>query len=628
MVSKSNAMKNELTESELLNHMDSAFDSLNKSRLNASTAIAHLFLVHLATQSGMAEKWFKARVADYEIMVEDNNDAIDARFEEADNYRAGKLSIDHEAVKKPDTPKEKAEQDKLISKLKADAAMETKERRKLRYVSIKDRENSNDFVKLVRIGFHLYFASQGAHVTRSCYVLEWIKNHFAGLPTPTVDEIVNAIETNGGFDAVVDQQRSIKDADGNEIEIRKVWRDAIKSAAREKVRSLPSINRFEMKINRHKHGFSQLLVRIDGDFVDVIGEADAPDVEIESAVNRVGSMLQIDTDPGTEFAGRVLEAGELVAAGQKIMAEDGKTTIATTQRIMTMRPDASGTPELVVSANWTEAGPVLIAQPSDAGIMGVNDRYIVVRGNEAKKLTKLIRDNNGRSQITIAADLQPKANDGQDVKSPMSWHCENIAITAENQRRQQRNKGDAILPAVTQVYWGDFDEVSYKPLDLEGFTPQLSGSIDAAAVAAILDLFPKPEKLTKAAEETEKGATGKTKGVRLPRFVALKFEADKLSVEYGDADSLEMACVTDIAGIVTVMVRPQDLFGLLSFLQRRDCQKLTLEPDDRGLVKFSWRDSFGHYAMHYPTCGTDGRYQSRRVAPMRVVLPAMPIAAE
>ena len=628
MVSKTNAIKNELTEAELLIHMDSAFDSLNKSRLNASTAIAHLFLVHLATKSGMAKKWFDARVADYEIMVEDNNAEVDARFEEADNFLAGKLSIDHEAVKKPSTPEEKKAQEELIAKLKADAVLETKERRKLRYVSIKDRENSNDFVKLVRIGFHLYYASQGAHVTRSCYALEWIKNHFASLPTPTVDDIVNAIETNGGFEAIVEQQRSIKDIDGSEVEIRKIWRDAIMSAAREKVRTLPSMNRFEMKIRREVQGFSQLLVRVDGDFVEVIGEADAPDVEIESAVNRVGSMLKIDTDPGTEFAGRVLEAGELVAAGQKITAEDGKTTIATTSRIMTMRPDSSGAPEVVVSANWTEAGPVLIAQPSDFSIMGVNDRYVVVRPNEYKKLAKLIRDTNGRSQIVITPERDPKTAEGGEAKSPMSWRCENIAITTENQRRQQRNKGDKILPAVTQVYWGDFDEVSYKPLDLEGFSPQLAGSLTAADIAAILDLFPKPEKFAKAAEGTEKESAGKAKGVKLPRFVTLKFGGNKLTVEYGDADPLELDCATDAKGIVTVMVRPQDLLGILNFLQKRDCQKLTLEPDDRVLVKFSWQDSFGHYGMHYPTCGTDGRYQSRRVAPMRVVLPPIPIAAE
>jgi hypothetical protein len=43
----------------------------------------------------------------------------------------------------------------------------------------------------------------------------------------------------------------------------------------------------------------------------------------------------------------------------------------------------------------------------------------------------------------------------------------------------------------------------------------------------------------------------------------------------------------------------------------------TLAGDEGGLLRLSWEDQNGFFDFYLPTLGSDGKLQSRRVAPMR-----------
>jgi hypothetical protein len=196
----------------------------------------------------------------------------------------------------------------------------------------------------------------------------------------------------------------------------------------------------------------------------------------------------------------------------------------------------------------------------------------------------------------------------------MSWNFVNEALV----------NADMMDKAVTKVYFSKLDNIGDKPLDVVDFKPQLTGSITGADIDSILALVPKPRAVNKNSEADDEGA--KTKS-RVEKFATFKFKDDQLIINYGDADALELECKTDRKGTVIVRLRTTDIWNIFNKLHELDCQNVQISPDDRGLVRFSWVDTVGSYGYHQPICGTDGRLQSRRVAPMRYDAPQQ-MAAE
>ena len=150
------------------------------------------------------------------------------------------------------------------------------------------------------------------------------------------------------------------------------------------------------------------------------------------------------------------------------------------------------------------------------------------------------------------------------------------------------------------------------------------GALTAADMADILGLFRKSGDKTKPTTDGE----DKAKAGKIQRTVEFTFANEKLKVVYGDAETLELDCKTGSKSTVTVRLRMLDVMGLLTCLDNHDCQKVELEPDDRGLVKFGWQDSYASYAIHIPTCSNDAKLNSKRLATMRAELPAMVQAVE
>ena len=233
----------------------------------------------------------------------------------------------------------------------------------------------------------------------------------------------------------------------------------------------------------------------------------------------------------------------------------------------------------------------------------------VLQLDERRKLERQIRDRGERSLITIKANLNPVTAAGKIGASAMSWSCENSAFV-----------GVANVKAISQVYWTHFSNITQRPMDVDNFQPEFTGTLDASDLQLIRALIPKPRAISKS--KGKKSETQDEVSTKVPRTVLLQVEGDKLTVTVGDADPLELGFVNDSVEPVKVRMRAQDLYASLTCLQELDCQSLQLSGEDGGLVKLSWEDGFGFYQLHHPTCGTDGKLHARRVNTLRVKQPA------
>lgn len=599
---------------ELKGFLESAYRASTRAKKSQAEAAGYAYIAFRAVRFGKPKEIFQADIALYEEHAKKKNEELKKRFKEADDYIKGTLRPENEVYKEAKTAEEKERQAQLIAKLKADAAMSNSDRRKLRYVSLDiSRSNSSRFMPIVRGALRAYHESQNWQVSQYCLALEWIEARFKDVPDLNVAMIKHAFSVAHGFEACVLEQSKLKGEEQDDEKIQ-VVKAAIRALARSKVEELDAVAEIDMPVLESKDGYFLALARVSDGKVKIIRDAECPEIDITSAVNRVGSGLALDVHPASEFLGRGVTVSEIIPEGQTIMAEDGENALGKTSRLISVRPGEDGAPELVFSVNLAEAGPVLIARPKDPNILGLLDAAAVIRTQERRKLEREVRDPGNRSLVTFTADLKPTTADGKPAESIMSWNFVNEALV----------NADMMDKAVTKVYFSGLDNIGNKPLDVVDFKPQLTGSITGADIDSILKLIPKPRAASKNAEPDEDGA--KTKS-RVEKFATFKFGDDQLVIIYGDADPLELACKTDRKGKVIVRLRTGDVWNICNELGELDCQNVEIAPDDRGLVRFGWTDTVGSYGYHQPTCGTDGRLQSRRVAPMRFDAPER-LAAE
>lgn len=602
-----------ITEAVLQQHMHSAFDCFTQAKDRAGEAAGHAYLLYRDTRMGDPKKWLEDEFAVYKVHADKHNADLKARFDRADEFMRNGLKAEEDINQKPRDEAHKLAQEEERVTLRKDAAMEESERRKLRYVSLEARTGVTEFNPLVKWLFRFHHSDQSSQVTRYCLALEWIKGKFPDETHLDINQIKVAFSANKGFDACIEEQSLKRSPDNNKFES-ELKRDEIDKRAREKLKAEPSKGNIPMTILKPKDGFGLVLVYTNGATIDVLGDAGAPDVDILRAVKYLGSDVKIDTDPATEFMGRMVQIADLITEGAEVDLDDGRGGKIPTQRMITMRPDSLGNQQLVASLTNAESGPVLHARPRDTHIMALPVGAAVLQLDERRKLERQIRDRGERSLITIKANLNPVTGAGKTAASAMSWACENSAFVDV-----------ANVKSISQVYWTHFSNIANRPMDVDNFQPEFEGTLDASDLQLIHALIPKPRAVSKS--KTKKTETKDDGTTKVPRTVLFEVDGSKLKVTAGDADPLELGFVTDSAERVKVRLRAQDLYATLTCLQELDCQSLRLSGEDGGLVKLSWEDGFGFYQLHHPTCGTDGKLHSRRVNTLRVKTPAA-VAAE
>lgn len=635
MVFKGNAITtSSISEDVLQQHLDAAFSSYNRSKDSASEAAANAYLFYRYTLSGEPKKWFDEKIKDYTDTAEKDNAALKARFVRADMFMKGELDPEDRINKKPKDNAEKAEQEAEREQLRADHAIETVERRKLRFVALEGRDKASPFTTVVKFCFRFFHETQAQMVSRYCHALEWIHARFGETPNLDVDMIKDAFKKAKGFDVCVDEQSKMLTESEDLHDLRAI-QTTIREKARKKVMELPVKGNVAINVVHPKDGFVLLLGHTDGASVSVVGEAELGDMEIDRAVNKLGSKLKPDADPASEFMGRVLEIADLVPEGVETVLDDGKNTKIQSQRMFTLKPISESQPQLVASAMRIDVSPILHARLRNPSIFAYNNGVAVLPLTERRKMEKQIRDAGRRSLVTISAELDPKTAEGKPAAGPMSWIFSNVAITTKH-----------------TAYWSHLANLSNRPLDVSGFEPQCTGSLDETDINMIITLLDKksaaaaskvaesaslvvseaPQTKTETKAEPAKAAKPAKKAAsspkdKVPRSVGILVKDGKMTLTYGDADPLVLNFANTSMDIIKLRIPSLALLETMKCLRNLDCTKVALILDDGGLVCFAWDDAFGFYELYQPTCGLDGKLITRRVNNMRLPA-AQAIAAE
>ena len=230
--------------------------------------------------------------------------------------------------------------------------------------------------------------------------------------------------------------------------------------------------------------------------------------------------------------------------------------------------------------------------PSDANIAAGKDTAMQIAA-----MNPIALNESDVAPETVAREIEVGKEqaiaEGKPAESPLSWELHNRAL-AEKQRPA----------AAKSFFWTALGKVTAKPLDVDNFSPQFVGTLDDVDLHMINDQLLKPWAANMA-------------GNKAQRAFMLSLKNRELKVSCGDGDPLVLNFKTECEDTINMKFRIQDMYLLFQLLCDQHVTGYTLAGDEGGLLRLSWEDQNGFFDFYLPTLGSDGKLQSRRVAPMR-----------
>lgn len=601
MVSKGNAKSaTSLSIDDLTQRVDAARSSYNRHRDAAAEAVAYVYLVYRDTRSGEAKKWFDAEIKSFNEDVATFNKEQDDEFARAKHWLGGTLSKnDHLMNSNPDAAQEAANAIE-IAKLQELLKLSSQQRSKRKRVSAVAQVNSSPFMPVVRYVFEFDRPNHASLVSRYCMAVQWVSAAFDQVSPVDLEAIKAAIEAEGGIDSCIEAQRRVNEGGDGETESdEQIILKAEKEEARAVVAGMKAKTTIQFQAGKAKEGFVVLLGRTSGADLDVLGEADISDNELARMITGLGKDNMVGSDPELEFISRVLELGSMIKDRQEVPSMSDPANKVMTERMVSLRADYTGQPQLVVSVNRADACSILHATPKSSDLLSLAKGDCVLQGKVRQRLEKEFSSPARRRLLTIKANTVPKTATGADAQSPLSWELHNRALGQRSSANQM-------------FYWTALGNISAKPLDVDHFAPEFTGSLDQSDMVLINSHLLSSWRASTAGDKNK-------------RPFLLELNGQDLKLTCGDADPLELTLKTSFSGRSVMRFRIADINGLISQIADQHAV-VELSGDSSGLLKFSWSDHWAAYDYFIPTLGADGRLINRRVAPMRPS--PMPLAAE
>ena len=188
--------------------IDGANDNLRATKDSAKKAAAHVYMVWLHTSLGLAKKWLDDEITTRNKTIDTHNADLKALFERSDKFAKGNITDPNDIVNEKYTKEaDKKAQAEEIARLEYHAGLGDKERSALKQMRVEAREGTSKFATIVKFVFGITSKRELDCVNRYAHALEWIEKQFSQSPPADVDEIAEAIEKFGGFEAVVQHQR-------------------------------------------------------------------------------------------------------------------------------------------------------------------------------------------------------------------------------------------------------------------------------------------------------------------------------------------------------------------------------------------------------------------------------------
>ena len=589
-----------LNPDDLQRFIENARSSLKTLRQSASTAAVNTYLLWRDTMAGSATRegraWIESEIAKRNEEIKNHNEKVKKEKKYVDDYKSDKLSKDELVNQTGKTKEEKeaiAEEKKRLDTL---VKKEAKYWDDQRLVSIEKREGASEFTEIVKYVFEFDKAAHASMVNRFCLGLEWIHSRFKDVVIESVDEVVAVVEDQGGFEIVVEDQRSVRNNDDTlsidrEIIATRNYNDT--KAALKGAKPLASV---EIEARHDQDGLVIMVARYDGGKAHVVAELPAGDGEFKRLISRYEDPALLPVSDTTEFIARVMELGGIVTEG-----EGSSEDVAKTDRLV-LTNMKNGKPELIIPASNADSAAIVMVQPKDSIDLGITEDRLYLKSKWRKELEKKVSTYERRRLIDFTYDLQPKQKDGKTpAEASMAWAACNGAL---------RDAGRS--SATQQFYWYPINKLESRPLEPSHFEPTVKFTLKGDEVRAI---YKGP---LKAWEESKDSA-------KTSKLVTLKNEGDSLHVTIKDGGSVTVTTDQAQGPVTATRFRPRELANLFSMLAHQHGSDYRFEIDDAGLLMVGWEDKFASYQVYLPMATKDGRLESRKVAPMRLNLP---LAAE
>lgn len=581
-----------------------ANSSLHRTKESAMEAAAHCYIIWLGSRSGMAQSWLQDAIQKTNDEIDKYNKAEKDAYDEAKNYFALKLDADHIAVKKPKGEAEKKRQEEKIAEFTALNKMTEKDRQKIRKVRIERRDGASQFTEIVKYVFGFDKSADATLVSRYTLALDWVHKAFGGKAPSDHDTVIVTMRSAGGFESVIDTQRAIanaKEDEGSGIDPKKAMEAFLKDAG--SVLSLKASKKalanFRMEASTTSNNAVLLLGHYVGGQVHVIGEASLSKDDVERALRNYGDSAVLPSNRHIEAINRILNVGAIVREGEATNFIKSGTTVGEklkTSRAVVLR-NKDGQTQVVLSARHADASAVVYATPKGMQELFPIDMSLSLRGESRRRLEKSMGNPAERRLLEIRSDVDPVRADGKAAEADMAWVAEYRADVAK-----------AGSSMIQQYWWYDLAGEERKPLDVDGFRPQLSVEICMEDISTLIN---GPLKAWRDSHNGKKASV----------IMELAFKGAEMILR-SDGENLEVIGLGDpVPEAVALSFLARDLNALFSKLADQHADRFRLSVDDGGMLSVGWSDEYCDYEVYQPSVTNDGRLQTKRVGLMRAAVP-------
>jgi hypothetical protein len=593
----SNALAVASNPAVIVGHIDQAKTAYRLSKESAARAAAYCYLVWRDTlgPSAAAEAydWLKAQ-------VEQRNEAIKAH-NEGEVFLRGRvkafvanklLEFNREdlALQESEDGHEMAAIIKERNRLKDLAKLTAKQWSLRQQVPILAREGASQFVLIVKFVLELHHPHESSVVSRYARVVEWIHANFKDKVINSPEEVVDAIQSAGGFDRTIEAQRGVSEKpvkvdDTIGASERKDMADFAIGKFKEALKAAKPHATIALAPKYTEDDIVVLIGRVNGSTIDVIDELSVED-KIQRAILATQNIDQVvPTQKASEFIGRVMELGKLItldAPSEKTELDLKAGEPVKMERVISLVPHAKADFEVIVSARHADASVIIKAVPKlDAIGLGKIKSPVFLGADKTALLSKL---------VDKACDRRLFEFSREKDKSKVEWTARNIAIDPLKSTKSKRS-----------FVWKDLKAEVQTPLDVVGFRPTIKAERSLNGILNECDRLQK-----KADEMSEKGKT---------EVIPIAFSGEKVTKVRGKGAEAQTTGAEK--GQVTLGFRIHDLASLFLALAVQESESFTVSADSGGLLAASFEDELAQYTVYLPTVSADGkRLQNRRTEPM------------
>ena len=598
--------KQPLKPEDLYRFIENARSSFQSYKQSAASAAANAYLLWRDTQASGATKegsqWLQEEIRKRNEQIKKNNDQVKSEKKYVEEYRTGKLSKDELVNQTGKTKEDKEEIAAEKKRLDSLSKLDEKYWESLRLVPIERRDGASIFTEIVKYVFEFDRPNHASMVNRFCLGLEWIHTKFKNEVVDNIEAIVSAIEENGGFEVVIEDQRLVRNKNDAESQDREIIANRNYNDTKGALKGANPLASVDLEARHEQDGLVIMVARYEGGKAHVVAELPAGEGEFKRLISRYENPELLPVSDTTEYIARIMELGGLVSDGEgsSVDKDSDKDAGKTERLILTNIQNAK--PQLLISATNADSAVIIKSQPKEGLDLGITEEPLFLNTKLRKELEKKTASYERRRLIEFSVEHQPTQKDGKTPsEASMAWVGCNEALKAAGRSS-----------ATQKFYWYPITKLVSRPLEPNHFEPSVRFTLKREDVRTV---YRGP---LKAWEESKDSA-------KTSKLISFKNEGESLHVTINEGGSVTVGIDQAQGPNTLVRFRPREFANLFSMLSRQHGSDYQFELDDTGLLMVAWEDKFATYQVYLPTATKDGRLESRRVAPMRL---SLPLAAE